>query len=147
MFSFPRGAGAVLLVFGALGFVGCGGGSSGPTPSPTRTPVPGATATPAGTPISRNLIVVRLRDAGGAPVDGVVALTVGADTFRLGTTSGQVSFAGFIPGSYAGSAQVNGRTQSKTFAATGGTTTVDLVFPTGVTPTPAGTIPPPPFGN
>ena len=147
MFSFPRGTGAVLLVFGALWFAGCGGGSSGPTPSPTRTPVPGVTPTPGGTPTSRNLIIVRLRDSGGAAVDGVVALTVGADTFRLGTTGGQASFAGFVAGSYAISAQVNGRTQSKTFVAAAGATTVDIVFPTGVVPLPTGTIPPPPFGN
>lgn len=147
MFSFWRGVPPVLLTFGALWLVGCGGGSSGPTPSPTptRTPVPGASATPTGTPISRNLIIVRLRDASGSPVDGVVALSVGKDTFRLGTTSGQASFAGFVAGSYSVSAQVNGRAQNKSFSAANGTTTVDLVFASGITPTPVGTIPPPPF--
>ena len=147
MFSLWRGTGVALLVFSALWFAGCGGGSSGPTPTATSTPVPGTTATPSFTPISGNLIIVRLRDASGLPVDGVVSLVVGTDTFRLGTTSGQVSFAGFVAGNYSVSAQVNGRTQSKTFAATQGTTTVDLTFSTGITPTPAGTIPPPPFGN
>ncbi|RYX82120.1 hypothetical protein EON83_21135 [bacterium] len=143
MFSLWRGTGAVLLVFSALWFAGCGGGNSGPTPTPTNTPRPTAT----GTPTSGNLIIVRLRDSSGTVVDGVVSLVVGNDTFRLGTTSGQASFAGFIAGNYSASALVNGRTQSKTFAATNGTTTVDLVFPTGITPTPAGTIPPPPFGE
>ncbi|BCM92395.1 hypothetical protein IAD21_04274 [Abditibacteriota bacterium] len=147
MFSFWRGTGAVLLTLSALWFAGCGGGNSGPNPTPTNTPRPGATATPTGTPASSNLIIVRLRDTSGTVVDGVVSLVVGADTFRLGTTSGQASFAGFVVGNYSVSAQVNGRTQSKTFTATQGTSTVDLVFPTGITPTPAGTIPPPPFEN
>lgn len=145
MFSFWRGGGAGLLVLSALWFAGCGGGSSGPAPSPTRTPVPGTTATPTGTPISGNVIIVRLRDASGLPVDGVASLVAGADTFRLGTTGGQASFAGFVAGNYLASAQVNGRTQSKTFNAANGTTTVDLIFATGITPTPAGTVPPPPF--
>jgi hypothetical protein len=145
MFSLWRGTGAVLLVFSALWFAGCGGGSSGPTPTPTNTPRPGATATPGSTPASGNLIIVRLRDTSGTVLDGVVSLVAGSDTFPLGTTSGQVSFAGFVAGTYSISAQVNGRTQSKTVVATNGTTTVDLVFPTGITPTPAGTIPPPPF--
>ena len=145
MFSFWRGKGAVLLVLGALWFAGCGGGSSGPTPTPTGTSGPGATATPRGTPVSGNVIIVRLRDANGLPVDGVVALVAGADTFRLGTTTGQASYAGFVAGNYSLSAQVNGRTQSKTFKAANGTTTVDLVFATGITPTPAGTVPAPPF--
>ncbi len=141
MFSFWRGTGAVLLTLSALWFAGCGGGSGGPTPTPTNTPRPTTT----GTPNSSNLIIVRLRDTTGTVLDGVVALTVGGDTFRLGTTSGQASFAGFVAGNYSASAQVNGSTQTKTFTATSGTTTVDLVFPTGITPTPAGTVPPPPF--
>lgn len=147
MFSLRRGLGAALLVVSALWFAGCGGGSSGPTPTATSTPVPGATPTPSLTPVSGNLIIVRLHDASGLSIDGVVSLIVGADTFRLGTTSGQASFAGFVAGNYSVSAQVNGLTQSKTFTSVKGTTTVDLTFATGVTPVPAGTIPPPPFGN
>ena len=139
MFSFWRGLGAVFVLGSALWFAGCGGGSSGPTPTPT------STSRPTATPIAGNLIVVRLRDNTGAVVDGVVALTAGADTFRLGTTGGQASFVGFAAAAYAVSAQVNGRTQTKNITSTKGTTTVDLVFSTGITPTPAGTIPPPPF--
>ncbi len=129
----------MLLLAGALYLAGCGGGGGGPAPTPTATPT--ATATP----VSGNIILVRLRDAGGALVDGVVTLTAGASTFRLGTTGGQASFAGFVAGNYAVSASVNGQVQSQNFSAGNGTTTVDISFPNGLTPTPAGTIPPPPF--
>lgn len=136
-----RPALALGLLVSALWVTGCGGGSSGPSPVATRTPVP------TGTPVTNNLIVVRLSDSGGLAVDGVVNLTVGLNVYHMGTTGGQASFVGFAAGTYSLSAQVNGQTQTRPVPVASGTTTVDFVFSAGVTPAPTATIPAPPFGT
>ncbi len=130
---------AVALLASGLCVTGCGGGGSGPTVRPT--PLPVAT----GTPVANNLISVRLNDSSGLAVDGVVSLTVGLNTYRMGTTGGQASFVGFAAGTYSLSAQVNTQTQTRSVPVGSGTTTVDFLFGTGVTPAPTATIPAPPF--
>lgn len=127
------------LLAGVLAFAGCGGGGSGvakPTP----------TAKPTGTPVNGNTLTVRLSDASGLSADGVVSLSLGINTYRLGTTGGQATFVGFAAGTYSLSAQVNGQTQTRSVAVGQGATTVDFSFASGVSPTATGTIPPPPFG-
>lgn len=129
------------LFASALWLAGCGGGSSGPTIGATPTPVA------SGTPIANNLIVVRLSDSSGLPAEGVVSLTIGIRSYRMGTTGGQAPFVGFAAGTYSLSAQVNGQTQTRSVIVANGTTTVAFVFGTGVTPAPTATIPPAPFGT
>lgn len=132
---------ALGLLASALGVAGCGGGGGGPTVH--ATPTPAAT----GTPVANNLILVRLSDSSGLAADGVVSLSIGINTYRMGTTRGQASFVGFAAGTYSLSAQVNGQTQTRSVAVGSGTTTVDFSFGTGVTPAPTATIPAPPFGT
>jgi len=140
MKSFWRPTLALALLGGALAFAGCGGGGGG-----TSMPSPTPTATPRGTPINGNTILVRLFDSSGLSADGVVSLAVGINTYRLGTTGGQATFVGFAAGTYSLSAQVNGQTQTRPVAVGNGATTVDFSFAAGVTPTATGTIPSPPF--
>lgn len=108
------------------------------------TPTP--TARPTGAPTNSNTLTVRLKDASGLSADGVVSLSLGINTYRLGTTGGQATFVGFAAGTYSLSAQVNGQTQMRSVMVAGGATTVDFSFASGVSPTATGTIPPPPFG-
>ena len=118
----------------ALSVVGCGGGgggsSSGPSnPSPTATPVPTGVA-----------VTVQLRDAAGAPVDGIV--TIG--TQRRATTNGNAVFASVARGAQTASAEVNGVSYSKNFVATLGANTVPIAINPAVSATPTSTPPAPP---
>jgi len=97
-------------------------------------------------PTNSNTLTARLSDASGLSADGVVSLSSGINTYRLGTTGGQATFVGFAAGTYSVSAQVNGQTQTRSVTVGNGATTVDFSFASGVTPTATGTIPPPPFG-
>ena len=127
---------AVLTLAGAALISGCGGGGSGngggsnPTPRPTITAIP---------PTQTSLIV-QLRDAAGASVDGIV--TLGAQ--RRATTNGGVTFNNVTNGAQTVSVEVNGLIFDRTVVATLGTSTFLITVPTGITPTPAGTPPAPP---
>ena len=120
--------GATLCV---LALVGCGGGSSGGSPAPTATPIPP-------TNIS---VIVQLRDAMGAPVEGLVTL----DGQRRATTGGDAAFANVKGGALTASAEVNGATYSQDFVATLGANTVQIAINPGAVTPPDGNPPPPPF--
>ena len=136
---------AVLFTLLPLLLVGCGGGGGGGSSGggggggggSTRTPTP--TRTPTGVP--GVAVVVQLRDPSGAPVDGVV--TVGG-TVRA-TTNGDVSITFPTTGAQTVSVEVNGVVTTQTVNVVGAGTTVTITINPGVTPTPSGTIPPPPF--
>ena len=126
---------AVLTLAGAALISGCGGGGNGgggsnPTPRPTVAPIPPTQTT----------LIVQLRDAAGAPVDGIV--TLGAQ--RRATTNGNVTFNNVTNGSQTVSVEVNGQSFSRTVIATLGTSTFPITVPANITPTPAGTPPAPP---
>ena len=117
----------------ALTLVGCGGGtgSSPVVPTPTNVPVTNVTVT------------VQLRDASGAPVEGLVTL----DGQRRATTAGDANFVNVKSGSQTASAEVNGTNYSKSFVATSGANTVQIAVNPIVTTPGGGNPPAPPFGN
>ena len=114
----------------AVTLVGCGGGgSSGGPPAPTNPPVTNVNVT------------VQLRDAAGAPVEGLVTL----DGQRRATTGGNADFVNVKAGAQSASAEVNGANYSQNFVATSGANTVQIAINPVVTPPGGGNPPAPPF--